>query len=327
MKQGKSLDNLMMNILTISTTIVLSVIVVACGRKQPVNGDSQLIITGLRDSLQCIADSYPGEIGIAVLTDCGDTLLVNNEDKYPLMSVFKLHQAIALCNTFSAQGQTIDSVVSIARNELNPDTWSPMLKNHTDSVITITIRDMLRYTLTQSDNNASNYMFDHMQPVADVDSFIATIIPRIEFRLRYTEADMWSDHTRSYDNHTSPLGAAILINRLFTDSILDTDDSRFIRTTLQECQTGTDRIVTPLADIDGISIAHKTGSGFHNPDGTLSAHNDVAHIILPDHRYYTLAVFVKDFHGNERDAAAAIASISAAIYPTITTLYADSQPR
>lgn len=270
-------------------------------------------MTTLCDTLQRIADSSPGEIGIALITDRGDTLLVNNETKYPLMSVFKLHQAIALCNDFRHGGKKLDSVVNIPREELNPDTWSPMLKDYPDSLIRISVRDMLRYTLTQSDNNASNYMFGHMQSVAEADAFIARIIPRESFRMRYSEADMWSNHDLCYQNCTSPLGAAVLMNRLFTDSILDGDNSRFIRTTLQECQTGTDRIVAPLLGMPGVKVGHKTGSGFRNALGILSAHNDVAHVMMPDGRYYTLAVFVKDFPGSETEAAAIIARISKTI--------------
>lgn len=275
----------------------------------------------LRDSLQTIADSYPGEIGIAVLTDEGDTIAVNNENKYPLMSVFKLHQAISLCDMFAQCGTSLDTVLCVERAALNPDTWSPMLKDHSGETISISVRDMLRYTLMQSDNNASNYLFAHMQPVAEVDSFIATVIPRRSFRLSVTEADMWDNHALCYENCSSPLGAAILINRLYTDSIIPRADRDFICTSLEECRTGLDRIVSPLRKIDGIHIGHKTGSGFRTPDGLLTAHNDVAFVRMPDGRHYALAVLVKDFRGDEAEAAKAIARISASVYSAVTSLY------
>ena len=275
------------------------------------------MLSALRDSLQAVTDCCPGEVGIAVITDCGDRLLVNNQTKYPLMSVFKLHQAIALCRLFEQTGQSLDSVVAIPRSELNPDTWSPMLKDFQGSVIRVPVRELLRYTLTQSDNNASNYMFENIQSVAAVDSVIAGIIPRDSFRLRYTEADMWDNHSLCYDNCSSPLGAALLINRLFTDSIMGSDNVRFVRTTLQECRTGTDRIVAPLAALPGVHVAHKTGSGFRSPEGILAAHNDVGQVLLPGGRYYTLAILVKDFHGSEKEAAAVMADISARVYTAL----------
>lgn len=283
-----------------------------------IENQHRAVMSELRDSLQLVADSYHGEIGVAVITDTGDTLTINNEAKYPLMSVFKLHQAIALCNFYERTGQSLDSMVSIPRSHLNPDTWSPMLRDYSSDTITLPIRQLLTYTLTLSDNNASNWMFEHLQTVNDADDFIAAVIPRESFSISHTEAEMGREHSQAYENRTSPLGAAILIKRLYTDSIIALQDANFIRTTLDECQTGLDRIVSPLKDIPGIIIGHKTGSGYRSPEGVLAAHNDVGFVRLPDGRRYALAVFVKDFNGDETEASAAIARISEVVYSLLT---------
>jgi len=272
----------------------------------------------LRDSLEHIAAGAPGETGIAIITDRGDTLTVNNADKYPLMSVFKLHQAIALCHMLEQRGIPTDTVVEIDDSRLNPDTWSPMLRDHTERPVRITVSELLRYTLTQSDNNASNYLFESIGSVGETDHHIATLIPRESFRLSVTEAEMWGDHSLAYSNHSSPLGAARLIERLFTDSILGTRNLAFLRTTLRECSTGKDRIAAPLEGKTGVTVAHKTGSGFRNADGLLSAHNDVAFITLPDGRHYTLAVLVKASAGPEPEASALIARISALTHAALS---------
>lgn len=278
-------------------------------------------IEALKDTLLAITQQYPGEIGIALLTDRGDTVVINNEDKYPLMSVFKLHQAISLCRHFEQTGASPDTVVTIARASLNPDTWSPMLKDIHDDPIVIPVRDLMLYALQQSDNNASNYMFENFQSVGDVDSFIATLIPRESFRLAVTEAEMWSDHALSTSNHSSPLSAALLIDRLFTDSIISRQNRDFICSALSTCKTGTDRIVAPLAGIDSVTVAHKTGSGFRDEQGRLMAHNDVAYISLPEGRHYTLAVLVKDFDGSEEQASQAIARISGTVWSALRPYY------
>ncbi|MDE6218443.1 MAG: CfxA family class A broad-spectrum beta-lactamase, partial [Muribaculaceae bacterium] len=63
---------------------------------------------------------------------------------------------------------------------------------------------------------------------------------------------------------------------------------------------------------------HKTGSGFREESGLLTAHNDVAVVTLPDGSRYTLAVLVKDFRGSESQAAEVIAGISAAVYSALS---------
>lgn len=272
----------------------------------------------ISDTISEIVASYPGEIGVAVIIDDSDTVAVNNRNIYPMMSVFKVHQALALCDDFDRRGISLDTLITIRRDELDPHTWSPMMKDYPDSGFSLTVKDLLRYTLRQSDNNASNLMFGRLLGVEETDSFISTVILRRDFRIAYTEAEMSADHRRAYSNSTSPLGAAELINRLFTDSLVSRDKQDFIMRTLGECETGKDRIAAPLLDKEGVSIAHKTGSGYINEEGVLAAHNDVAYICLPNGTRYSLAVFVKDFKGNETQAAKAIAHVSAAVYSILS---------
>lgn len=268
----------------------------------------------LRDSIAKVVADCPGEIGVALIVNDAETVVVNNKSAYPMMSVFKVHQALALCADFDRKGLSLDTLVEIKRNEFDPNTWSPMMKDHPERVLSLTVRDLLHYTLTQSDNNASNLLFKRMVGVAQTDSLVAKIIPRESFRMAYTEEEMADDHAKAYANYTSPLGAASLMNRLFTDSLVSADKQEFLKRTLKECRTGTDRIVAPLQE-KGVMVAHKTGSGYRNEDGALMAHNDVAYVSLPSHNIdYALAVFVKDFKGEEAEASRYVARVSAVVY-------------
>lgn len=290
-------------------TAVAVILLTACRQREAVSHDYK---TGLEKELTAIADSAKGDVGIALIYD-GDTLTVNNDAIYPMMSVFKLHQAVALCRMFEENGTLLDSVMTLRRSELDPDTWSPMLKDHTGDEISLPMRRLLEYTLIESDNNASNEMFVRLMSPAACDSVIAGIIPRGSFEIRFNEAEMQDDHSRAYSNRTSPLGAAILIDRLFTDTLVGKSYQGFIKSALMRCQTGPDKISAALSETEGLTIGHKTGSGYRDENGRLAASNDVAFISLPDGRHYALAVFVKDFDGTDAEAAAIIARISAAV--------------
>lgn len=270
----------------------------------------------LADSISRITAACPGEVGVAVIVGGTDTVVVNDRSVYPMMSVFKLHQALALCDRFDRDGRSLDTLLTIRRGELDPHTWSPMLKEHREALIALPVADLLRYTLVWSDNNASNVLFERLLGVAATDSFVATLIPRASFQIAYAEAEMSADHAKAYSNYTSPLGAAMLMHRLFADSIVSRPKQRFIQRLLGECTTGKDRIAAPLLDKAGVTVAHKTGSGY-TANGILAAHNDVAHICLPSGVRYTLAVFIKDFRGNEAQASRVAARISAAVYAVL----------
>ena len=288
-------------ILCIALVCIIVLVFLLFSKSTSNNSTNPPLTDVLTDSISRIVSACPGEIGVAIIINNTDTVKVNDKSVYPMMSVFKVHQALALCNDFDNKGISLDTLVKIDRNRLDSKTWSPMMKDYSELVISLTVRDLLRYTIAQSDNNASNLMFKDMVNVAQTDSFIATLIPRSSFQIAYTEEEMSADHDRAYFNYTSPLGAAMLMNS-------------FIKNTLKECVTGTDRIVAPLLDKERVSIAHKTGSGCVNENGILAAHNDVAYICLPNNVCYTLAIFVKDFKGNESQASQYVAHISEVVY-------------
>lgn len=267
----------------------------------------------LADSIKRALRDVPGQVGVEVIINGEDTVAVNNQDIYPMMSVFKFHQAVALCREFDRRGLSLDSILTIRRAQLDTATWSPMLKDYREDVFQLSVRQLLRYSIIISDNNASNLLFERLAGTDRTDSIIATIIPRQSFRITYTEAQMTVDHNRAYSNHTSPLGAALLMERLFSDSLMSREKQEFIQKALNECATGKDRLTAPLTKIKGATIAHKTGTGYTTASGVLMAANDVAYISLPNGVHYTIAVFVKDFKGTEPEASKVIARLSAIV--------------
>ena len=89
------------------------------------------------------------EIGIAVIIDEKDTVTVNNDIHYPLMSVFKFHQALALANYMAKRNQSLDTLLRIEKSDLKPDTYSPLRDKYPQGGIEMSIADLLRYTLQQ----------------------------------------------------------------------------------------------------------------------------------------------------------------------------------
>lgn len=63
--------------------------------------------TQLETQLKEAIKGKKAEIGIAVIIDGKDTVTVNNDIHYPLMSVFKFHQALALAKTEAIAGNQV----------------------------------------------------------------------------------------------------------------------------------------------------------------------------------------------------------------------------
>lgn len=299
---------------------ILAGLVALCSCTASSNGNQHASLT---DSLQSELSGYiadiDGTIGVAIITPDSDTILINNDKKYPLMSVFKLHQALTVADKLSRNGTPFDTMMSIRRSDMDSTTWSPMLKEHTEPVFSIELSELMRYILQQSDNNASNFLFDNIASVHTTDSLVRHLTGRQDFNLSYTEHQMKQNHELSRDNWSSPLACAVLINKVFTDSLIPAEGQRLVQELLLGCTTGQDRIVAAFKDIPGIKVAHKTGSGYRDSNDRLMAHNDIAHIILPDGRAYSLAVLVTDFASNETQASDVIAEISRIVYDRLIT--------
>ena len=89
------------------------------------------------------------EIGIAVIIDGKDTVTVNNETHYPLMSVFKFHQALALADYMGKRNQSLDTLLTIEKSDLKSDTYSPLRDKYPEGGIEMSIAELLKYTLSR----------------------------------------------------------------------------------------------------------------------------------------------------------------------------------
>lgn len=268
----------------------------------------------LADSIRVVIKGKPGQFGMAVIIDSKDTVTVNNSDDYPLMSMFKLHEALGVSHVLDSLGQDLDSLMVIDRAQLDEHTYSPMLKHYDSQRIEISVGRLIDYILVDSDNNASNLLFDSISSVAAVDSFVKSLVPEDGFQLLWREADMKAVHDRAYDNRSTPLAYASLVNRVFADSLVSPAKQEHIKSAMLRCNTGLSRLSAPLKDKTGVTFGHRTGSGYTNERGEVVAVNDGGYVTLPSGKSYTIVVLVKDYAGPQEDAEAVMADISRVVY-------------
>lgn len=256
------------------------------------------------------------EIGIAVIIDGKDTITVNNDIHYPLMSVFKFHQALAVADYITKQNQSLDTLLKIEKSDLKPDTYSPLRDKYPQGGIEMSIADLLRYTLQQSDNNACDILFNYQGGTDAVDKYIHSLSIQ-GCAIVSTESAMHEDLDLCYQNWSTPLAAAELLEIFRREPLFAKEYKDFIWQTMVECQTGQDRLVAPLLD-KGVIVGHKTGTGDLNAKGQQIGCNDIGFVLLPDGRTYSIAVFVKDSEESFAENSKIIADISRIIYEYVT---------
>ncbi len=276
----------------------------------PILGQKRL--TDLENQLQSIICHKKAQIGIAVLLNGKDTVLVNNNIHYPMLSVYKFHQALAVAHQVERCGITLDHSILIDKSDLKTNTYSPLRDKYPQGNINMSLKELLTYTLQQSDNNACDILFKYIANTKNTDRYIRSLGLE-QFSIFATEADMHDNVENCYQNWTTPLEVARLLNIFISDSIFNTANQTFLMKTMIECQTGKDRLAKPLLHSKAI-IGHKTGTGDRNKNGQIIGFNDIGFVLLPDGSKYTIAIFIKDSEETEKNNSQIIAKLSEVVY-------------
>lgn len=278
-----------------------------CAQNAPLQAQLEQAVRGKR-----------ADIGIAVIIDGKDTVTVNNNRRYPLMSVVKFHQALALADHMARKKQSLETRLPIRKSDLKPDTYSPLRDKYPQGGFEMSVAELLAYTLQLSDNNACDILFQYQGGPKAVNDYMHSLGIR-DCSIAVTENTMHLDLDQCYRNWSTPLAAAKLVELFCRDSLFADEYKTFIYQTMVQCQTGQDRLAAPLLN-KGITIGHKTGTGDRNAQGRQIGCNDIGFVFLPSNHSYCIAVFVKDSQENDRTNAQIIADISRLVYEYVVTL-------
>ena len=272
--------------------------------------------SSLRNEIIHSICKYDAKVGVAVMVNNTDTLTVNNSDKYPMMSVFKFHQALAVCHHLQTKGISLDSVINISKEELRENTYSPLRDRFPEGNIRISLSELMEYTLQLSDNNACDILFNRILSTKEIDRYIRSL-GIDDFSIEMDENDMHKNLDNCYSNWTTPMAAVRLINLFLEGGAVSGEYYDFIKRTMTECTTGIGRLPYPLKNTAAV-IGHKTGTGDKNSDGRYIGINDIGFIDLPNGDRYLIAVFVKDSAEDYETTERIIAEISSMVYKNIS---------
>lgn len=212
---------------------------------------------------------------------------INATSRFPMYSVMKFPQALYVADYLIRNNIKLNSEVSVRKDELMQDTWSPMLKTF-EGQKTFTFSELLALSLQQSDNNACDILFKRCGGPRKVEKYIHKIGFK-DIRIQKTEKQMHTTPELSNKNWCTPQSMVALLD-WFIAHHNDNEPLRFIWKLMEECQTGMDRL--PAAVPTSAKVVHKTGTGYPLPSGQSSGICDVGIIILDNGQLFPIAVFV-----------------------------------
>lgn len=246
--------------------------------------------TELQKKLQRIIDDHPASIGFALIDlQNGDIFTVNGSKHLPMQSVYKFHLALAVLNQVDKGKFKLDQKILVKKSDLLPNTWSPLRDKYPNGGIMLSLAEIIKYTVSQSDNNGCDILFRLIGGPAKVDQYIQNAGIK-EIAITATEEQMHADDQVQFTNWTTARAAAQLLKLFYNKRLLSEKSNSFLWKVMTETTTGANKIKGLLPA--GTSVAHKTGSSGANKVGITAASNDIGIVTLPDGRHFAVAVFV-----------------------------------
>jgi beta-lactamase class A len=266
----------------------------------------------LKIKIEQIVDHANGKIGVAIIgVENYDTLTINGRSKFPMQSVFKFPLALAILNRVDKGMFSLEQNIHLKKEDLLPNTWSPLRDKYPDGGADITLDKLLSITVSHSDNNGCDILFRLIGGTEKVEQYIHGL-GITDIAIVATEAEMHRDWQIQYRNWSSPTAMVQLLYKLFYGNILSEKSRDYLYQVMVKTSTSSGRLKGLLPE--GTIVARKSGSSGENENGLAAATNDAGIVTLPNGKHFIIAVFVSDSRADEKTRDKIIAEITKAVW-------------
>jgi beta-lactamase class A len=265
----------------------------------------------LRQQIRAIASEAHGKVSVACSLP-GSTLNcdLNPNARPPMQSVFKLPLAFTVLHQVEKGTFSLDQPVRfLPEDRILPHVYSPLQDQYPDAGVDVPLRELLRLTVSLSDNVAADILLRLAGGPKAVNAYIAGL-GISGFHLQDSEAVLHHEVSAQYRNWFEPAGAVQLLRRISDNSPL-TSEHTDVFLWWMTSDLRTKRLEGDLPA--GTRVAHKSGTSDVD-NGVAHATNDIGLIPLPDGRRIAIAVFVTDSTADEAVREQVIARIARAVY-------------
>ena len=250
-------------------------------------------------------------VGVAVIFNGSELVTVNNMYRYPMMSTFKFHQALSVMEYINRKGESLETEILVKPSDLKENTHSPMRDANPTGNFLMTIGDLLKYSLIESDNNACDVLFKHIGGPKFTEKYVHEL-GISDVSITQTEDMMHQNIDNAMLNWTKPSAAVLLLETFLQNELCSKSQKLFIQKAMTDTNTGSDKLKAGLPE--NVLLAHRTGSSDRNEFGIKLGDNDMGFVVLPNGQYYTIAVFVMNSQESDKANARLIADISKIVY-------------
>ena len=272
-------------------------------------------INKLRKELNQIIATKNATIGVSIKAiEDKDTLNINGNLNVPLMSVFKFHIALTVLNFVDKDKLSLNQKIFIKKEDLHEDTWSPIRDEYPNGNIYLTLGQLLRYTISHSDNNGCDILLELIDGTETVQKFIKNQGIK-DFVIKLNEQDMriWEN---LYVNTTTPIATTELLEKFYKGKVLKATTTKYLYQIMVETSRGITWMKAGLPE--GTELAHRTGISGRNENDLRGAMNDVGIFKLPNGKHIIISIYLKNITEEREDTEKIITDLTKATWSYFT---------
>lgn len=268
-------------------------------------------VNPLRTQIDSIAREARGTVGFAMLNiENRDTLSYHGNLHLPMQSMMKFPIAITVLHAIDEGQLTLDQLIHIEKEDL-PKTYSPLRDRYPEGNVNVSIKELLSYMVSLSDNDACDILLKTLGGPEVVDQYMHSFGIK-QIAVKASESQMAQAWDVQFTNWVEPKTMVRLLDIATKPSFLSKASHDYLWKIMEATSTGPNQIkgLLPL----GTVVAHKTGRSGTNDQGMTAATNDVGLITLPNGKHLAIAIMITNSSADLATREAVIASIAKAAY-------------
>ncbi len=299
--------------MTKSVLFLLTLLLLTSAQAQPtVNQPStRNSVASLRNQIEQIAQAAQGRVGVAAtVLQTGESVDLHGDGQFPMQSVYKMPIGMAVLHLVDQGKLRLTQKVHVEPTEYVSERQHSPLRDKFPEGIGVTVRELLRYAVSESDGSASDVLMRLVGGPQIIMNYLKTLgVTGVV--VANTEKEIGSDNAVQYRNWARPNQAVTLLAALQKGRGLTASSRAVLLQFMTNTPTGLHRLKGRLPA--GTVVAHKTGTS-QRLDGVTAATNDIGLITLPNGHHVAIAVFVADAKADETTREGIIANIARVIW-------------
>ena len=174
----------------------------------------------------------------------------------------------------------------------------------------LTLDQLLRYTVSHSDNNGCDILLKLIGGTETVQNFINKQGIK-DFTIKVNEREMQTWESL-YINTTTPLATTEILEKFYKGQVLKKKTTKYLYQIMVDCSRGITWMKAGLPK--GTELAHRTGISDRNENDLRAAMNDVGIFKIPNGNHIILSVYLKNITEEREVTEKTIADIAKATW-------------